>query len=459
MQHVSSNSRRTPSRGGAFLVLAALGLAGQPGANALESGGSSAPRTAAPSVRLVWHVETRDGEVLETRDASIAINPASVVKVATTLWALERLGPGHRFETRFVARGRLDPSTAVLEGDLLVFGGGDPDFHVDNAFLVGRSLNAAGLKTVNGKLLVDDSFWIGWEGGSDRKTSGPEQRAATMASRLRKAFDPARWDRATGREMTAVAARRQTGSSPEKPPEIVVRSGTGVHRETDTGVGMTLALHRSNPLHRLLDRFNTHSNNDIERLELRLGPPADLASALAIRWGTPESPPTLSTLSGLGSNRMTPRQVVRLLRDLEESCRRLGLVPEDVLPVVGCGPSTLSAFRGIPVASVVAKTGTLVQTDGGMAMLAGIARTIAGDRFFCVAAPESGDKLWAARKAEREWLLDLIARSGGAGERPCDSAMGYSDDEALVLFGPNGAGSGANLNARPEPTPFVVPEL
>jgi len=34
---------------------------------------------------LVWHVETADGQVLESRNADIAINPASVVKVAVRI--------------------------------------------------------------------------------------------------------------------------------------------------------------------------------------------------------------------------------------------------------------------------------------------------------------------------------------------------------------------------------------
>ena len=61
--------------------------------------------------RLVWHVETLAGEQVDSRSADEPINPASVVKVATTLWALEKLGPEHRFATRVGQRGALDGST------------------------------------------------------------------------------------------------------------------------------------------------------------------------------------------------------------------------------------------------------------------------------------------------------------------------------------------------------------
>jgi len=130
----------------------------------------------AESVPLVWHVESEDGVALDARDADSPINPASLTKVATSLWALERLGPDHRFGTRFASSATLDPSTGVLEGDLVVLGSGDPDFHVENAYLVARALNDLGLRTVRGRLLVDETFWIGWEGGSERRETDGERR-------------------------------------------------------------------------------------------------------------------------------------------------------------------------------------------------------------------------------------------------------------------------------------------
>ena len=114
------------------------------------------------------------------------MNPASVIKVATTLWALERLGPEHRFTTRFAVRGgAIDRKSGVLAGDLLVRGGGDPDFHLENAFLVARALNELGLREVQGGLLIDDSFWIGWEGGSEKRLRDARARTLLMGARLR----------------------------------------------------------------------------------------------------------------------------------------------------------------------------------------------------------------------------------------------------------------------------------
>src|SRR5262249_26891087 len=101
-------------------------------------------------IAMVWHVEALDGAEVTSLDGDAAINPASVVKVATTLWALEKLGPEHRFDTVVSARGDLDEAHGILKGDLVVRGSGDPDFHIENAFLTAARLNQAGIKSVRG---------------------------------------------------------------------------------------------------------------------------------------------------------------------------------------------------------------------------------------------------------------------------------------------------------------------
>ena len=84
--------------------------------------------TAADRDRLLFHVETLEGAVLESRGADTPFNPASLIKVGTSLWALERLGPDHRFLTVFGIAGEWDKSTGRLAGSLVVQGWGDPDF-------------------------------------------------------------------------------------------------------------------------------------------------------------------------------------------------------------------------------------------------------------------------------------------------------------------------------------------
>jgi len=390
---------------------------------------SRPPRRPAP-LPLVYHVETLDGRIVASSGSDEPVNPASVVKVATTWWALESLGPDHRFETRFRAAGRVDPKAGLLRGDLQVEGGGDPDFQPENAFLVAIELNRMGVRWVTGKLLVDDRFWIGWEGGSAGALKEPERRAVLMASRLRKAFDPRLWDGRTREAWRAVAIRH--GLDPASPPRVRVGGGAGFAR---VARGDLLVAHRSAPLASILRRFNCFSNNDIERIGSGLGPPEQLARLLSERLQLPPGSIELETTSGLGRNRMSPRAVVSLLRLLRETAERLGLEVEQLLPVAGCDPGTVAhIFPGLSelphAASVAGKTGTLTTTDGGVAVFAGFANTAAGELLFCVAAPRASGRLRAARRQEERFLLELVAQHGGPRPRRCAGPLGSSDSGA-----------------------------
>jgi serine-type D-Ala-D-Ala carboxypeptidase/endopeptidase (penicillin-binding protein 4) len=69
-------------------------------------------------------VELDTGETIYDFQADQPRIIASNAKLFTTAAALDALGPGYFFETRFVLRGKV--KNGVLEGDLGVVGGGDP---------------------------------------------------------------------------------------------------------------------------------------------------------------------------------------------------------------------------------------------------------------------------------------------------------------------------------------------
>jgi len=138
------------------------------------------------------------------------------VKIATSWWALEKLGPDHRFLTRFSTRGTIDSSHGLLMGDLIVHGSGDPDFQADNAFLVAQELNRMGVRKVSGSVIVDSTFWMGWENGSQGMNPDPVKRATLMAARLRAALDVRRWNRATRRDWYDFAEEHGRPRAPEK---------------------------------------------------------------------------------------------------------------------------------------------------------------------------------------------------------------------------------------------------
>jgi D-alanyl-D-alanine carboxypeptidase len=306
---------------------------------------------------------------------------------------------------------------------------------------VAGALNGQGVEQFAGRLLVNSTFWIGWENGSARREPDPGRRGRSMAVRLRQALDPARWDEDLRRAWRVYALR--TGQDPDRPPRVAMVGGSGLLVDAEPPF-VLLLTHLSRPLTETLKRFNAYSNNDIERLEATLGPPGDLALYLAARWGQQAgAAPTLSSTSGLGQNRLSPRQVVRLLRDLRDLAAGHDLRVSDLLPAAGCDPGTLKAFPGLVApgageAVVVAKTGTLTNTDGGVAVLAGYAGTGAGEVIFCVAAPRSGQRLLAARRDEEKWVRDLLARHGGAVPRACPPPLPQSGDGIQIVPAPAG---------------------
>ncbi|MDA0924125.1 MAG: D-alanyl-D-alanine carboxypeptidase/D-alanyl-D-alanine-endopeptidase [Proteobacteria bacterium] len=94
------------------------------------------------------------GTVLEGMNPLFPLPPASVAKAVTCSYALERLGPDYRFETRIVADGTI--SDGRLEGDLWLVGSGDPAFDTDTLAGMADSLRAQGLRAVTGRLMVAD---------------------------------------------------------------------------------------------------------------------------------------------------------------------------------------------------------------------------------------------------------------------------------------------------------------
>lgn len=90
-------------------------------------------------------LDLQSGAVLEERLSGQSMPPASVTKAVTALYALEKLGAGFRFSTRVLATGAVQ--NGVVQGDLILAGGGDPTLQTDQLGDLARSL---GIKGVTG---------------------------------------------------------------------------------------------------------------------------------------------------------------------------------------------------------------------------------------------------------------------------------------------------------------------
>ncbi|MHA6263491.1 D-alanyl-D-alanine carboxypeptidase/D-alanyl-D-alanine endopeptidase [Arenibacterium sp. CAU 1754] len=107
------------------------------------------------SGQVAWAVaDVKSGLRLESVKGDLALPPASVTKTLTALYALEVLGGDHRFVTRLMATAPVQ--NGVLDGDLLLVGGGDPLLNTDHLAEMARQLKVSGLREVRGRFLVHD---------------------------------------------------------------------------------------------------------------------------------------------------------------------------------------------------------------------------------------------------------------------------------------------------------------
>ncbi len=147
----------------ALLVVASMGL-GAP-AQAARHGLPAAVQSAldrahVPRSSLAVVVEEvgADKPALEWR-ADASMNPASLMKLVTTAAALDLLGPAWVWSTPVWLQGQVrNPgSDGVLDGDLVIKGGGDPKLVMERVWLLLRRVRQLGVREIHGDIVLDRS--------------------------------------------------------------------------------------------------------------------------------------------------------------------------------------------------------------------------------------------------------------------------------------------------------------
>lgn len=109
------------------------------------------------SQRAAEVVDLATGEVIFSRYASGSLEPASNEKLPITLAALTLLGPEYRISTEVLGEGEQQGSEWL--GDLVLKGYGDPGLSTGDLKQLAREVRAAGIRSVSGSLIVDESFF------------------------------------------------------------------------------------------------------------------------------------------------------------------------------------------------------------------------------------------------------------------------------------------------------------
>lgn len=102
-------------------------------------------------------VVLRGETVVASHGAGRAMQPASTIKLLTTLVGLEHLGPVFRGRTEL--RSSADLVGGVLKGDLVLRGGADADFSAEVLERMLQALRRQGIARIRGDLVVDRSLF------------------------------------------------------------------------------------------------------------------------------------------------------------------------------------------------------------------------------------------------------------------------------------------------------------
>ena len=374
--------------------------------------GSTSPRTVVPrrtSIPVLEDVdipgysgilvESMDGNVVLDSYSNFAFNPASNVKIATAYAVLKTFGPEYRFPTSVWTDGEIDQSNGTLNGNLYV-SGRDPMFNLEHGVAVAAELNRLGIQNVSGDLIVTDNFAMNYN--MQPQSSGNALQATMNSSR---------------RSVGAVRAWQNYLTNAKKVVPTIpnVAMTGGVYVQTLPTNAKLLFTHESAPMREILKTTLCYSNNFLaERLGDMLG--GAYAVARTVQLGAQIAPEEfyIQTSSGLGNNRVTPRAMMKLLRALRSDLERNKLNFTDIMPVAGIDKGTLEGRFDSDFAkgSVVGKTGTLGNTDGGVSSLAGEVQTKNGKLLFVVFNMRGGVQRF---RSFQNSLISLIqGQLGGA---------------------------------------------
>ena len=112
-----------------------------------------------------YAIDLTNNQVVAGLNSNKSLVPASTTKLVTTASALEILGGDTRFKTQILHTGSIDTLCRVLNGDIIIKGGGDPSLGAEryskhygdfiNQWAI--KIKALGIDSINGRVIGDAS--------------------------------------------------------------------------------------------------------------------------------------------------------------------------------------------------------------------------------------------------------------------------------------------------------------
>ena len=318
-------------------------------------------------------VETMDGNVVVDSMSNVPLNPASNVKIATSYAVLKTFGPDYRFPTSVWTDGSYEKETQTIHGNLYI-SGRDPIFGFEHAVALAAELNRMGIRTISGDLIVTDNFAMNY-------STSPQRSSQALFTTL----DAAKRSAAASRTWTNYLINSgKTNPSTGLPTVMITGS---VYVQPMPSNAKLLFTHESTPMRDIVKVMMCYSNNFVaERLGDMVGGPYAVARLVQQNARVQPYEFSLATSSGLGINRVSPAAMMKLLRVLRTDLASYKMTFADIMPVAGLDRGTLENRFDTDFASgsIIGKTGTLGQTDGGASALSGEINTRNGKLLFVI---------------------------------------------------------------------------
>ena len=334
-------------------------------------------------------VNPRTGDTLYSKNAGKLFMPASNMKIITGAAALTLLGPEYTYKTTFLTNGEVRDS--LLDGDLLVFGRGDPTVSDRMRTLattvmdaLADSVRAHGIRHIGGSIarvgnaFPDSIYGYGWQWDDLGEVYGAgvdelifnEGMAPTT---LRPPPDTVRDSLYSGPAKNPAKAYLDALKDGFVRKRITVDAGVRGDSILSTPFKMdTLFVLTSPPLRDILPAMMKKSQNQIAEIMLRtigleragIGT-ADTARKIVgqqlLAWGVQPDGFLIRDGSGLSDNDLlTPETIVRVLDRIQRDTAFAAFY--NAMPIAGVDGTLDKRMKGTPAeGNVRAKTGTLAK--------------------------------------------------------------------------------------------------
>lgn len=318
-------------------------------------------------------VESLDGKIVMENLSTLNYNPASNVKIATSYAVLKTFGPEFRFPTGVWTDGSFDPTSGTLYGNVYI-SGKDPSFNLEHGVSISNELNRLGIRSVTGDLVVTDNFIMNY-------STNPQRAAATLQASL----DAGKRNATINKSWQSYLVNSGKVGQVSNVPSVSFTGGVYVQQIPSNA--KMLFTHESAPMKEIVKAMMCYSNNYLsERLGDMLGGAFAVSRIVQQNTGVPANEFYLATSSGLGMNRVSPRAMMKLLKVFRNDLDKMKMTFNDIMPVAGMDKGTLAGRfdEGFDRGSVVGKTGTLGNTDGGASALSGEMNTRNGKFLFVI---------------------------------------------------------------------------